>query len=304
METTIDCPVDGRKNVTTATCPQCKSDLSPLINLRGLPERMYTEAETLMANGSIDEAIRKYISALEEEPQNTRFLLGLATAWLSKGLIGEATGCCRQILEIDPGKQEATSLLEKCLNLEAGNRNEKAQTTTRTRIMYYLLVLIPLIALAGGYFLRPEVGSKKSKIPDIQVGIVQISRDFADSCLTNNLAVKVAPSDSTMVITGEVPTEMHRRLADKLLQTCIIGNGLNDRLRIVNELKINEKQLFIQYRIHANDNLTELSKYFLGSPAKWMLLMDYNPELAENPNRLKVGQLLKIPVSEQLIPEN
>ncbi len=51
---------------------------------------------------------------------------------------------------------------------------------------------------------------------------------------------------------------------------------------------------YSKYSVRPGDTLVYIAEDWFGDPEKWDLIVDANPDL-RNPNRLKVGQLLKLP---------
>jgi nucleoid-associated protein YgaU len=50
-----------------------------------------------------------------------------------------------------------------------------------------------------------------------------------------------------------------------------------------------------EYVVVEGDSLSKIAKAHYGDPAKYTLILDANPALRENPNRLRAGQILRIP---------
>lgn len=49
------------------------------------------------------------------------------------------------------------------------------------------------------------------------------------------------------------------------------------------------------YTVQRGDTLSKLAKIYLGDGNRWIELYNYNKETINNPNKLKIGQLIKIP---------
>ncbi|MBD3264711.1 MAG: LysM peptidoglycan-binding domain-containing protein [Candidatus Omnitrophica bacterium] len=49
------------------------------------------------------------------------------------------------------------------------------------------------------------------------------------------------------------------------------------------------------YTVQKNDTLQKISKKFYGTTRKWIKIFDYNKDVLENPDKLKIGVELKIP---------
>ncbi len=47
--------------------------------------------------------------------------------------------------------------------------------------------------------------------------------------------------------------------------------------------------------VQQNENLSSISRLYYGSPNQWQKIVDANPELIKNPNKIKIGMKLIIP---------
>jgi nucleoid-associated protein YgaU len=51
----------------------------------------------------------------------------------------------------------------------------------------------------------------------------------------------------------------------------------------------------MSYTVAAGDNLTAIAKHFYGNANQWKTIFDANRDQLTDPDRIKVGQILKIP---------
>jgi nucleoid-associated protein YgaU len=51
------------------------------------------------------------------------------------------------------------------------------------------------------------------------------------------------------------------------------------------------------YIVKSGDTLSKISKQFYGSPSDYMKIFDANRDLLDDPNKISVGQELKIPAA-------
>jgi nucleoid-associated protein YgaU len=50
-----------------------------------------------------------------------------------------------------------------------------------------------------------------------------------------------------------------------------------------------------QYTVQAGDNLSKIAKHLLGDANAWKKIFDANTDVLDNPDKIKPGQVLKIP---------
>jgi tetratricopeptide (TPR) repeat protein len=294
----IDCPVDGRKNITSPVCPQCKTDLSPLIYIRELPENLFLEGTRYLTDNKVDDAIKKFISALEIEPGNTKFLLTLGNAYLAKGMTEEALNCSSSVITLEPGNEEAALLEKNCNAIKNDQLRAKQKESARSKIIMLLLIFVPVITLLCGLFIPPVLKSKPQKIMDPQKVVQQAKADLVKNDNLKGLQVTADYSGKTFVLSGVVPTGLHKALAEEILLKNLQKDELTKNERITNSITIKPDQLFISYIVRSNDNLTKISKFFLGDPQKWPIIVQYNSDKIIQPGKLKVGTPLRIPIPE------
>jgi LysM repeat protein len=60
-----------------------------------------------------------------------------------------------------------------------------------------------------------------------------------------------------------------------------------------------------EYKVQPNDTLQKISQKFYGTYGKWRRIYDANADVLRDPNRLRVGQVLKIPAdpSQPAVPQ-
>jgi tetratricopeptide (TPR) repeat protein len=299
----IDCPVDGRKNITTQICPQCKTDLSPLIYIRELPEELFTEGTSFIENGLYDDAIRKFITALEEEPQNFKYLLALGKAYFLKGMPDEALLYASQALIVNPGNEESLRLQKEWSAFKNSLLLEEKKKLSRNRVIRQLLLVVPVLTLATGIFIAPIFRSGE-KIPDPKIIASQAAGLLANDQNLQKYPISVNYSDLTYTLSGNVPTYTHRALAEEILKNVLLKNELTQNEIIGNSISVKPDQLFISYTIRSGDNLGKISGFFFGNTDLWSVIMENNSDVIQDPYHLQVGVHLKIPVNELNKPES
>ena len=114
----LDCPVCPKTNIEDSKCPQCKTDLTPLLRLRELPETYYTEGVTLAEQGQLDEAIEKFSTAISLNPHSAAPYVALGNIYVRKDLFDEAIFQYQRALEINPENSDAKKAIKDVLKIE------------------------------------------------------------------------------------------------------------------------------------------------------------------------------------------
>lgn len=54
-------------------------------------------------------------------------------------------------------------------------------------------------------------------------------------------------------------------------------------------------QSFVEYTVASGDNLEKIAKKFYGKPTQWKQIFEANKDILKSPDKLRVGQVLRIP---------
>lgn len=291
----INCPVDGRQNITSDVCPQCKSDLRPLIYIKEMPEELFQKGSEFMEQKNFDKALEEFFNAHAVEPGNTKYMLAIGQAFLQKGYHGDASEWAKMVLETEPDNQEAIRLTELCSEKQKVEDDLKARQASQFKKYRIYLFIVPVLTLILGISGQLVISTINVKKPD-QNSIVRSVLFKADSSLTRlELRVKVTSNNGKYILSGEVPTKIHSLLAEETLMKILAQYELT-KIEVVNSIMINPERLLFHYTVQYGDNLTGISKYFLGSALKWEQLLEFNKGLGPRPDHLKVGEQLLIPI--------
>jgi hypothetical protein len=57
---------------------------------------------------------------------------------------------------------------------------------------------------------------------------------------------------------------------------------------------------YVEYRVSEGENLWMIAKKVYGDPTKWILIYEHNKEVIDDPQTIRPGTLLKIPMFEEL----
>jgi hypothetical protein len=161
-----------------------------------------------------------------------------------------------------------------------------------------LLITVPIITLIIGFSIKNVLTRISETPPNYQMITENVLTNVVASYNKKELPVTIAHNDSIYTLSGSVPSKLHSVLAEEILRNYLEKDDLTQNEKIINSIIVKPDQLFFQYIVKDRDNLTEISRYFLGSASKWQELVEFNKDLRIRPDRLKVGESLRIPINE------
>ena len=101
----------------------------------------------------------------------------------------------------------------------------------------------------------------------------------------------VEEKDGKLVMTGLVHTQYEKNLLwDKIKE--IGGGEPND---IVADINVETNDYFAIYTVQTGDTLGKIAKRFYEEPKKYTQIFAANTDVLEHPDKIEVGQILKIP---------
>ena len=101
----------------------------------------------------------------------------------------------------------------------------------------------------------------------------------------------VEEKDGKLVMTGLVHTQYEKNLLwDKIKE--IGGSDAND---IVADINVETNDYFAIYTVQTGDTLGKIAKRFYEEPKKYTQIFAANTDVLEHPDKIEVGQILKIP---------
>lgn len=290
----IDCPVDGRKNIKDSICPQCGTDLSPLIYIKEMPDKYHTEGTNLLNENKFDESIKKLINAISLDDQQPGYYVTLGKAYIKKGLLEEAFQQIEKALELDSQNAEALNLKKSCEEEKKQREEKKRKDFLRLRRIKILVFAVPVIAFAIGIIFLPFIHSafpiKPQEINHKQIAD-DITRYFSSDTAFINVKLNVSYSDSCYLVTGELTDGIQKNLVLE-----IIKGKINKDDKILDRLTLVKIPQFISYTVKSDDNFMKIAGIFFNDAKKWEIIYDANKQNIKNPKSLKVGQMIKIPI--------
>lgn len=263
----MNCPVCGKENIDTNTCPQCKSDLTPWLRLKVLPETYYAEGLQLFKSGRLDKAIEKLMAAIALNYHNSSAHILLAHIYEKKGLYDDA------VLQIDkaiekgsPNSEELKSHKNRIKRLK---KEQEQQRKGRWVGSYKWIATSQIIAFICLIFI-------------ILVGYQ----------LLKNKTEEIRDK-------GEVRSSLLKQLQNQ-------NNNLQEDIRnIMSIVKENRniiskfsqpRQNYFKYLVTKGDTLSSIADRFYHDPNMWQKIYQANKKNISDPNYLPTGIILDIPM--------
>jgi len=112
--------------------------------------------------------------------------------------------------------------------------------------------------------------------------------------LGEKLGVKdgsVEDKDGKLMIGGTVKTQYEKDLLWNEIKKAG-GDAASD---IGANIKVENTDVYHTHEVVSGDTLGAIAKNYLGSPSKYMAIFEANKDILDNPDMIKVGQMIKIP---------
>ena len=101
----------------------------------------------------------------------------------------------------------------------------------------------------------------------------------------------VKEENGVLTITGTVHTEYEKnQLWDQIKE--VGGATPSD---IVADIKVETNDYYATYTVKSGDTLGKIAKHFYEEPKKYNQIFAANTDVLEHPDKIEVGQVLKIP---------
>ena len=101
----------------------------------------------------------------------------------------------------------------------------------------------------------------------------------------------VKEENGKLIVTGTVDTQYEKNLLwDKIKE--IGGDAPSD---LVADINVATNDYYAKYTVKSGDTLGKIAKHFYEEPKKYTQIYDANTDVLEHPDKIEVGQVLKIP---------
>ena len=104
--------------------------------------------------------------------------------------------------------------------------------------------------------------------------------------------------DNKLFIKGSAPsTEAANKVWDEIKRVNPRGNDITADFPVDTSMQKQQTSNVRKYKVKSGDTLSKISKEFYGSPNEYMKIFDANKDQLTDPNKIQVGQELKIPAA-------
>lgn len=290
----IDCPVCDKKNVTSTKCPQCETDLNPLIRLAGIPSACYREGMDLLQKGQLDEAIERFLMALWFDAGNGSIHVALAEAYASKNLYAESLKYLQRALTIDPGNQEIKSTIQRIEKVRAYSALALEKEKRNVKLMRKLLLGVPVLTFIVGLAIVPLIERSAGLRAKTRAGVVSSVEEIRKRISRYpdlSLVVNVTPRENGITLSGIVPTASHKDLVVEISNNVAGSEFVETHDLVVSPARTPE---FI-YTVKPGENLSLIAHKFYGDGRKWLKLYQANRSKMARPDQLSAGVIISVP---------
>lgn len=175
---------------------------------------------------------------------------------------------------------------------------EISRKSKKQRSLIYILAVVALLFCIA---LVISLVNKKKVVPgkvDMNALFVNFKNDIKSIPELNHLDIFL---DSTIHLSGDLDVSASNKLWKLVTSTELPANKLNtDRLAVREH---DADSFCINYTVRRGESLSILAGSFYGDPYKWSSIYKANKMLIPNPDKLKVGIRLKIPVENTIAYE-
>jgi nucleoid-associated protein YgaU len=281
----IDCPVCNRKNIVSDNCPGCDADLTSLKYINNLPALFINKSKGLLFQGLPEQSIEALLVAAALNSSDTEPYLTIGDMYAERKLFATAILYYQKALALEPSNLKAIDGIKKS-SAEIENIEKKQNKVERKlKILPKLLYSLPLATLIITIFLYTPVKNLFNKY--IYSYNISASADELKYKLTKypvflDSHINIAGSGSTITLNGEVPTLIHKYLANEII------NGL-----------INSQQIKIQNNlmVKRSHTLSLLASLFYNNSNQWQNIYNINKNILNSPDELIRGRIISIPIN-------
>jgi hypothetical protein len=100
--------------------------------------------------------------------------------------------------------------------------------------------------------------------------------------------------EGKLYIKGFAPYQYEKNLFWDKLKTFTDWNG-----EAAADIRVQNTDIFGYYTVQPGDSLSKIAKWHLGNAMKYMDIFNLNTDTLKDPNRIQVGQKLKLPHPEK-----
>lgn len=295
----IDCACGFGKAIPEQqeTCSVCGSDVTALHRLKALPRRYFAQGAVAAEEGRLSEAVELFSAAVSLDPLYRDAHRAIGEVYLQEQMPSEAKRHLSAALKMDPEDAGLQKAMQEANVAAERQANPRVPDQRKEPSFKKLVVIIPIATFLVGLAVVPTIGLMKrgqsqNGPPDYAKTAVLLQRSLSIEPALNGTQLSVTAEKSGLRISGDVPTELHKRLVDALTQGVVTG-----RVPVVLAIGVSPAQQpqTVLYTIRPGDNLSSVAAAKYGDSRLWIKIYSANRDKLSTPNDLVVGQVLVIP---------
>jgi len=268
-----------------------------LHRVRGIPKVYYDKGVVALNDGHLDFAIEYLSTAASLDDRSGAVYRSLGDTYFKKSMYEEALRYYAKALQIEPGDESLTKSKQDAQTELTRRRTPGEFVKPQTPRWFGMpLAVSSAIAFMLGMSVLPALSvltqSKHSVAVDHAGVATQLRQRLAGEPLFSGLNFDVSQLSGRLSISGDVPTEIHKRLVSEIAQ-----RTAGDRIPVVVGLRVVAPQQAksVLYSVRQGDNLGTVAASQYGDSRMWTKIYAANREKLSSPNDLVVGQVLLIP---------
>jgi len=293
----LDCPVCERKNIQDSKCPQCSTDLTPLLRLTELPTAYYIEGVKFAEQGDLSKAIERLMTAASLNSDSASTYVALGRVYTQKGSYDEAIAYYKKALDIDPENKDSRRGKKEAEKKKKASREIETKNIRHTAILKKIAIGIPVIAFFIGLLILPITRTFLKEKPKVDYNAIanQVKEKIFNYSEIASLNVKVTHNNERIFISGAVPTELHKDLIKAMAKNIAGERSVSiQNLSVIPPQKGVKKEAGFLYTIRSGDTLRLIAYRFYGDGQMWNRIYELNRDKIKSPDEIFIGDILLI----------
>jgi tetratricopeptide (TPR) repeat protein len=295
----IDCTCGFGKNIPEdqAACPVCGADVTPLHRIRRLPRHYYNEGVDAANDGRLDVAIECLSTAVSLDDSYGAAHKSLGDTYVKRAMYGEAGRHYGKALQFEPDDEtlrQSRQDAEMAFSRQAAG-NDLAESR-KVGVYWKTLAVFTLLAFLLGLAVLPTINLLTRENRSVPIDYAQLTgkvkQSLAAEPVLRGMSIDVAQAGGSLRVSGDVPTEVHKRLVSELAKTAV-ANQIPLVLNV--GVAVNRPEQPVLHTVRPGDSLSSLAVTEYGNGRSWTKIYAANRNKLSSPNGLKVGQVLVIP---------
>jgi nucleoid-associated protein YgaU len=295
----IDCTCGFGKDIPEdrTACPVCGTDVTPLHRIRRLPRHYYNEGVEAANNGRLEVAIECLSAAVSLDESYGAAHKSLGDTYVKKAMYEEAVRHYAKALQFEPDNatlRQSRQAAEKAVSHQAAGNHlaEPRKVGIHRKSLAVFMVLAFLLGLTVLPTFNLLTRENRSMAVDYARLTGEVKQSLATEPTLRGISIDVAQVGGTLHVSGDVPTEVHKRLVSELAKTAV-ANRIPLVLNV--GVAVTRPDQSVLYTVRSGDSLSSLAVTEYGDSRLWTKIYAANRNKLSGPNGLRVGQVLVIP---------